>query len=233
MYMLKILMTNWGYLAITRVATAATVSHWYFYRSSTQTFSPSATFSAAVQHALTTVFGSVCFSAFVGLLIRLPLLLLPSRIGRFIHMICFNLIASPVTALSDPLALTYASVQSSSLVPASRRINQLRLTRESIAGGESRSRTAYRLAKMLLTATRWMTSLALGFGAWISAVRTDHKGSLYGYAVGLLAGTIGWAVLGAAERSLANIVDACLVCAATDYSSGKYCPDAQKAFNGL
>ncbi|KAF3941246.1 hypothetical protein ABW19_dt0208653 [Dactylella cylindrospora] len=216
-----------------RVTISATVSHWYFYRKSTGTFSPSTTFSAATHHALTTMLGSVCFSSFVGLMIRLPLLVLPNRIGRIIHMVFFNLVASPIAALSDPLTVTYAAIHSAPLIQASRQINQLGLGSEALRVRDSHTRSAYRLAKMLLTAARWMTSLALGIGAWVRTAHMIDGGSFYGYAVGLLAGSIGWAILGAAERSLANIVDACLICASSDNSNGRYCREAQMAFDGV
>ncbi|KAK6534247.1 hypothetical protein TWF281_005577 [Arthrobotrys megalospora] len=218
-----------------RITISATVSHWYFYRKSTGTFSPAATFSAATHHALTTMFGTVCFSSFVTLMIRLPLLVLPSRIASFAHLLCFNIVASPIAALSDPLAVTYGSIHSLPLVHASRQINQMKLV--SIAAGagakDNHTRNAYRLAKMLLHAARWMTALALGLGAWIRTAHITNGGSLYGYVVGLLAGTIGWTILGTAERSLANIVDACLICAASDNSNGRYCQEAQMAFDGF
>jgi len=223
-----------GVLAnIQRVTISATVSHWYFYRQSSQSFSPSTTLSAATNHALTTMLGPICFSSFVGLMIRLPLLVLPGRIGNFVHIICFNLVASPVTALSHPLTVTYAAVHSSSLVMASRQVHQLNLIGISTASGKRYSKTGYRLAKMLLTATRWMTSLALGIGAWIRIAHTYNNGSLYGYVVGLFAGVIGWAILGAAEGTLSNIVDACLICVASDNSGGRYCQEAQMAFGAI
>ncbi|KAK6528638.1 hypothetical protein TWF694_003896 [Orbilia ellipsospora] len=224
-----------GVLAhLQRVTISATVSHWYFYRKSTGTFSPAATFSAATHHAFTTMFGSVCFSSFVALMIRLPLLVLPGRIGSFIHILFFKVVASPVVALSDPLAVTYGAIHSLPLVRASRQINQLGLVTMALNNGkDNHSKSAYRLTKMLLTAARLMTSLALGIGAWVRTAHVANGGSLYGYVVGLLAGSIGWAVLGTAERSLANIVDACLVCATSDHSSGKYCREAQMAFEGF
>ncbi|KAK6341097.1 hypothetical protein TWF696_009399 [Orbilia brochopaga] len=216
-----------------RVTTSATVSYWYFYRKSAGVSSPIATVKAAMYHASTTMLGTVCFSSFVTLMVRLPLLVLPHRIGSLIHMLSFNLIASPIVALSDPLAVTYAAIHSLPLVQASRQIDRLRLLSNKLSGQDSHTRRAYHLSKMLLTAARWMTSLALGIGAWIRTAHINDRGSLYGYVVGLLAGSIGWTILGAAERSLANVVDACLVCAASDNTGGKYCREAQTAFEGF
>ncbi|KAF3902055.1 hypothetical protein AA313_de0209668 [Arthrobotrys entomopaga] len=213
-----------GVLAnLQRVTISATVSHWYFYRKSTGTFSPAATFSAATHHALTTMFGSVCFSSFVALMTRLPLLVLPGRTGSLIHIVCFKMAASPVIALTDPLAVTYGAIHSLPLVRASRQINQIGLvTMTQDISRDNHSKSAYRLTKMLLTAARLMTSLALGIGAWVRTAHITNGGSLYGYVVGLLAGSIGWAILGTAERSLADIVDACLVCAISDHSTDEY-----------
>lgn len=46
------------------------------------------------------------------------------------------------------------------------------------------------------------------------------KGSLYAYVVGLIAGAIGWGVLGAMEGVLAGVVDACLVCWGSETGAG-------------
>jgi hypothetical protein len=46
------------------------------------------------------------------------------------------------------------------------------------------------------------------------------RGSLYAYVVGLIAGAIGWGVLGAMEGVLAGVVDACLVCWGSETGAG-------------
>ena len=93
----------------------------------------------------------------------------------------------------------------------------------------------YRLAKLFLHATRAIMAFALGFGGWVSTARTlaidDHggKGSLYAYVIGLIAGVIGWAVLGAMEEVLAAVVDAGIVCWGSESregGGGGYCLEA-------
>lgn len=92
---------------------------------------------------------------------------------------------------------------------------------------------AYRLAKMLLTAARGIVAAALGMAAWIKAAR-GSDGSVYGYLVGLIAGSIGWAILGATEGCLGNVVDATKVCVVSesDMGGGTHCREAQLAFGG-
>jgi len=98
------------------------------------------------------------------------------------------------------------------------------------AGGKH-PRTAYKLSKMLLTATRGVTALTLGTGAWVAA-RDNNGGSGYGYIVGMIAGAIGWGVLGATEGCLSNIVDACLVCVGSEGPNAGHCREAQAVFGG-
>jgi hypothetical protein len=80
-------------------------------------------------------------------------------------------------------------------------------------------------------------SLALGFGGWVSTARTlkledtGFRGSLYAYIVGLIAGAIGWGILGAMEGVLACIVDAVVVCWGSEVGSSgrgevRYCREA-------
>lgn len=82
-----------------------------------------------------------------------------------------------------------------------------------------------------------MMSLALGFGGWVTTARTlkledtGFRGSLYAYIVGLIAGAIGWGILGAMEGVLACIVDAVVVCWASEVGSSgrgevRYCREA-------
>ena len=85
-------------------------------------------------------------------------------------------------------------------------------------------------------------SLALGFGGWVTAARnldvtggnSSIRGSLYAYVIGLIAGTIGWGVLGSMENVLACVVDAALVCWASEVgNSGReatYCREAEWLF---
>ena len=45
-------------------------------------------------------------------------------------------------------------------------------------------------------------------------------GSLYGYLVGLIAGAVGWVVVGGIEGAAGMVVDACFVCFAVDFEGG-------------
>lgn len=85
-------------------------------------------------------------------------------------------------------------------------------------------------------------SLALGFGGWVSTARSMKlaamdglRGSLYAYIVGLIAGAIGWGILGAMEGVLACIVDAVVVCWGSEVGSSgrgqvRYCREAGYLF---
>lgn len=218
--------------AFSRATSAATVSQWYFHRHAIPTTSSKAIMSAALHHSTTTLFGTICFSTLVALLVRLPLMVAPRRIAALAHMFCFNFISSPVAALTNPLTLTYGAIHSQPLIPSSRAISNLRFIDTAGFGtGNRQPRTAYRLSKMLLTATRGVTALSLGIGAWVTA-RDSNGGSGYGYIVGLIAGAIGWGVLGATEGCLSNIVDACLVCVGSEGPNGGHCREAQMVFGG-
>jgi hypothetical protein len=100
----------------------------------------------------------------------------------------------------------------------------------------------YRLAKLLLHATRFIMAMALGFGGWVATARQLNismpegagiRGSAYAYVVGLVASFIGWGVLGAMEGVLAGIVDASVVCwgsERTPNGGGAYCLEAGYLF---
>jgi len=103
------------------------------------------------------------------------------------------------------------------------------------------SLVAYRLAKLLLYATRFIASMAFGFGGWVSTARmlqisgSTHQGSLYAYVVGFIAGAIGWAVLGAMEGVLSGVLDAVVVCWGSEVGSrgtgqARYCREAGELF---
>jgi len=81
-------------------------------------------------------------------------------------------------------------------------------------------------------------SLALGFGGWVTTARSVTiqdgnsaiRGSLYAYVVGLIAGVIGWSILGAMEGVLSCIVDAAIVCWGSEVGisnrEARYCREA-------
>ncbi|PUU76487.1 hypothetical protein B9Z19DRAFT_990456 [Tuber borchii] len=231
-YILMYLWTLGVTSGIQRATSAATVSQWYFHRHAIPTTSSKAIMSAALHHSTTTLFGTICFSTLVALLVRLPLMIAPRRIAGILHMFCFNFIASPVAALTNPLTLTYGAIHSQPLIQSSRAVGNMRFvdTAGYSASGKH-PRTAYKLSKMLLTATRGVTALSLGTGAWVAA-RDSNGGSGYGYIVGMIAGAIGWGVLGATEGCLSNIVDACLVCVGSEGPNAGHCREAQMVFGG-
>ncbi|KAI7300099.1 hypothetical protein KC315_g17329, partial [Hortaea werneckii] len=103
----------------------------------------------------------------------------------------------------------------------------------------------YRLSKLLLQATRIIMSLSLGFGGWVRTARSLHiasggsgggggiRGSLYAYVVGLIAGTIGFAVLGAVENVVGAVLDAAVICWASETGGrgeARFCREAGELF---
>lgn len=108
----------------------------------------------------------------------------------------------------------------------------------------------YTLSLLLLRATRFITSLALGAVAWVSTAKqlrintsltsspssspATVKGSLYAYVVGLVAAAIGWGVMGAIDGVLTGVVDAAVVCWGSERGNGRgevrYCREAEGLF---
>jgi hypothetical protein len=219
-------------LTVIRATSAATVSQWYFHRHAIPTPSSQAVMSAALHHANTTLFGSICFSAFLALLVRLPLLIAPRRFVGIIHLLCFQFVASPIAALINPLTLTYAAIHSQPLLASSRAVLNLKFVDTGGYGRSHHPRVAYRFSKMLLTAARTVAAMSLGIGAWVASARSVDGGSVYGYLVGLIAGCIGWCIIGATEGCLSNVVDATLVCVGSEGGGGTHCREAQLVFGG-
>ncbi|PGG97108.1 hypothetical protein AJ79_09336 [Helicocarpus griseus UAMH5409] len=242
---------------IQRTVTAATVSQWYFHRLSVPTPSSRQIVQAALVHSGSTLFGTVCLSTLLALLVRLPLIILPRRLASFISLAAYSFIPTPIAALTNPLTLTYAAIHSLPLGVSARSLSQMTFLAPSTAttsfhpasfsssnNNNSSSLLPYRLAKLLLHATRFIMSLALGFGGWVSTARNIQlivgtstiRGSLYAYVVGLIAGAIGWSVLGAMEGVLTGVVDATIVCWASEVGSAgreaRYCREAGWLFGG-
>ncbi|KAL2825405.1 hypothetical protein BDW59DRAFT_146166 [Aspergillus cavernicola] len=235
---------------VQRAVTAATVSQWYFHRFANPAPTSRQIVQAATVHSLTTLFGTICLSRLMALLIRIPFLVLPRRIASILSLFAYTLIPTPVATLTDPLSLTYAAIHSQPLVPSARGLTQMTKLAPSVATSSlhprsfSRSRESYssllpyKLSKLILHAARLMMSLALGFGGWVSTARSlgvptvsgPIRGSLYAYVVGLIAGTIGWSVLGAIEGVVADIVDASIICWSSEVGTygkeAKYCREA-------
>ncbi|EFE36724.1 uncharacterized protein ARB_04249 [Trichophyton benhamiae CBS 112371] len=264
-YFILVYLWSLGVIAgIQRTTTAAVVSQWYFHRNATPAPTSHDVIRAAFTHALTTLFGTICLSTLLSLLVRIPLIVLPRRISSMISLAAYSCVPTPIAALTNPLTLTYAAIHSQPLVASARSLNQMVFLAPSAATAmtfhprtfSDASRTdyysstlmPYRLAKMLLHATRFMMSLALGFGGWVSTARSlqvsgadgskgsTMRGSLYAYIVGLIAGTIGWGVLSAMEGVLAGVVDAAVVCWASEVGSvrreARYCREAGHLFGG-
>ena len=132
---------------------------------------------------ITTLFGTICLSSFLALLIRLPLVILPRRLVGAFSIFVYSLIPTPVTALINPLSLTYAAVRSQPLHTSARALSQMSflspqtptttLNPRSFAARNqpTTSLLPYRLSKLLLHATRFIMATALGFGGWVATAR--------------------------------------------------------------
>lgn len=241
---------------IQRATTAATVSQWYFHRLDVHQPSSEQVVKASFLHAIGALLGTICLSTGLSLLIRLPLIILPGRLSGLLNMCFYALLPSSLATLTNPLTLTYAAVHSQPLGISGRNMSTLNFTSRttptntlnprnfSPVGPATSTLLPYRLAKLLLQATRWIMSFALGFGGW---VRTAHnlqvstgnpgiRGSLYAYVVGLIAGTIGFAVLGAVENVVGAVLDAAVVCWASETAGGRgearFCREAGGMFGG-
>lgn len=243
---------------IQRATTAATVSQWYFHRNAIPSPTSRAVVQESLKHATSTLFGTICASTLCQLAVRLPLLLLPRRLVGIVTICAYNFFPTPLASLTNPLTLTYAAIHSQPLAAASRGLANLSFVSAmspttSLTPASASDRGApllpYRLAKLLLHATRYVTSLALGIAGWVS---TSHslklagnpgiRGSLYAYVVGIVAAFIGWSILGATEAVMGGIVDAVAVCwgtecAAKDVKVGRgpaaragYCWEAAELF---
>ncbi|KAI9669897.1 MAG: hypothetical protein M1831_006932 [Alyxoria varia] len=232
---------------VQRATNAAATSQWYFYRNSNPAPSSQNVGKAAITHATTKIFGTICFSTLLSLLVRLPLLLLPGRISNYLSLYFYSFIPTSIATLTNPLSLTFAAIHSQPLTLSARGLSELSfvaptsttattaLTPRAFSHAHryrnqpgSPSLLAYRLSKLLLHATRFITSLAFGFGGWVSTARvlpvegTSVRGSLYAYVVGFVAGAIGWAVLGAMEGVLSGVLDAVVVCWGSEMQSNGF-----------
>ena len=237
---------------IQRATTAATVSQWYFHRLSVPAPTSRQVILAALNHSTSTLFGTICLSSLLALLIRLPFLILPRRVMALAGLCTYTLIPSPIATLTNPLTLTYSAIHSQPLVSSTKALTRLTfLSPNTPSSTPYRSRNTppntllpYTLSLLLLRATRFITSLALGFGAWVNTARllviikdgtsSDRglRGSLYAYIVGLIAAAIGWGVMGAMDGVLTGVVDAVVVCWASEVGRGevRYCREAEYLF---
>ncbi|KAH7089999.1 hypothetical protein FB567DRAFT_522044 [Paraphoma chrysanthemicola] len=238
---------------VQRATTAATVSQWYFHRNSIPTPPAWTVVQASLSHATYTMAGTICMSTLISLLVRLPLIVLPRRIAGMISMCAYSMVPTPIAAMTNPLTLTFASIHGVPLNQAARGLAQLSfistasptttLGPRDFKNNGRPSIQSYRLAKLLLHAIRWVITLSLGFGGWVSTARmlqlgngtVPYKGSLYAYVVGLISAAIGWGALGAMEGVLGGILDAVLVCWGSEVGrdgegEARYCVDAGRLF---
>lgn len=250
-YFIWVYLWSLGVIAgLQRSVTAATVSQWYFHRLAVPAPTSRQIVQAAFAHSATTLFGTVCLSTLLRLLVRLPLVIFPRRISSIITLVAYSIVPTPISALTNPLALTYAAIHSRPLAISAHGLSQMTFLAPATPGTMLQPRSfsrqssnqapllPYRLSKLILHATRFMMSLALGFGGWVTTARTlpvaetsgTIRGSLYAYIVGLLAGAIGWGILGAMEGVIADIVDAAIVCWGIEVGAScreaRYCREA-------
>lgn len=237
-----------------RATTAATVSQWYFHRNAGPVTPSRDVVAAALGHATTTIFGSISESTLLSLLMRAPLLFLPRRMGTAMANLAAFWIPTPIIALTSPLTVTYAAIHSQSLATSARGLDQmdmvsptmpttptprsLRMRRQPNSG-----LLPYRLAKLLLVATRLMMATALGFAGWVMTAKQLQiqmpdgmgvRGSAYAYVVGIMASFIGYSVIGVMESVLSGIVDAVLICYGSEQrmerGHGRFCLEAAYLF---
>jgi len=250
MYMWTLSVIN----AVHRATTAATVSQWYFHRNAGPATPSKEIVAAAAHHAVTTIFGSICESTLLSLLIRAPLIFLPRRFGAAISNIASFWIPTPIIALTNPLTITYAAIHSHNLSASARGLEQMEVISPSIptttltpralrVRGGSNVLLPYRLAKLLLVATRLLMATALGFAGWVITAKQlriqlpdgmGMRGSAYAYVVGIMASFIGYSVMGAMEGILSGIVDAVLICYGSERrmerGHGRFCLEAAYLF---
>ncbi|KAF4512834.1 hypothetical protein G6O67_000171 [Ophiocordyceps sinensis] len=240
--------------AVHRATTAATVSQWYFHRNAGPATPSREVVLAALSHATTTIFGSICESTLLALLLRAPLLFLPRRIGSAITNLAAFWIPTPIIALTNPLTVTYAAIHSQSLATSARGLNQMEMVSPAIptttltpralrVRGQPNGLLPYRLAKLLLVATRFIMATGLGFAGWVITAKQlqvqlpdgmGMRGSAYAYVVGIMASFIGYSVMGAMEGILSGIVDAVLICYGSERrmerGHGRFCLEAAYLF---
>ncbi|KAG6360262.1 hypothetical protein INS49_011318 [Diaporthe citri] len=241
---------------VQRGTTAATVSQWYFHRNAVPAVASREIVAAALNHSMTTIFGTISLSTLLALVVRMPLLVLHRRIASIIAAFFYTLIPTSIMAMTNPLTLTYAAIHSQPLVDSARGLSQMdflgpqapttTLTPRAFRQRGTAPLLPYRLAKLLLQATKFIMATALGFAGWVMTARQlsisvpdgnpGFKGSAYAYVVGLVASFIGWGILGAMEGILSSIVDAVVICYGSETKmasgGGGYCMEAAQLFGG-
>ncbi|KAF7516533.1 hypothetical protein G7054_g14120 [Neopestalotiopsis clavispora] len=241
---------------VIRATTAGTVSNWYFHRNRQPPTPSNAVVMDALGHATNSTFGTICAATLLQLGVRAPLLILPARVARIVNLAAYSLIPASITLLTNPLVLTYAAIHSVPLMESASRLSRMPFlsinegaTTHLMPGTFNRRNhnvsglVPYGLAKLLLNATRMVMSVALGFAGWVMTAhqlqgqRPDgigYRGSAYAYVVGLVAGAIGFSILGSLESILVGILDAVVVCYGSERRLGSgrmgYCMEAAHLF---
>ena len=238
-----------------RATTAATVSQWYFHRNAVPAPTSQEIVTAALMHSVTTIFGSICQSTLLARLVRVPLLVLPSRISYIVQRVVNSFVPTPIVALTNPLTITYCAIHSQHLASAARGLSQMEflspqtptatLTPRVFASREDTTNglLPYRLSKLILYASRFILATAMGFAGWVLTAKkleialpdgVGIRGSAYAYVVGIVASFIGYSVMGSMESILSGIVDAVVVCYGSERrmasGGGTYCMEAAYLF---
>ncbi|KYK61728.1 ctl transporter [Drechmeria coniospora] len=240
--------------AVHRATTAATVSQWYFHRNAAPATPSREIVLAALTHATSTIFGSVCQSTLTSLLVRAPLLFMPRRVGSAVTNLAAFWIPTSIVALTNPLTISYAAIHSQNLATSARGLEKMDVVSPTIptttltprslqSRGRLNGLLPYRLAKLLLVATRLIMATGLGFAGWVITAKQLRiqlpdgmgvRGSAYAYVVGIMASFIGYSVMGAMEGILSGIVDAVLVCYGSEQrmqrGHGRFCLEAAYLF---
>ncbi|KAL5611946.1 uncharacterized protein BROUX77_002102 [Berkeleyomyces rouxiae] len=256
MYMWTVSIIN----EVHRATSAATVSQWYFHRNAIPVTPSQEVVKAAVNHAFTTIFGTISQSTLLARMIRMPILFLPARLSFIIQRMANMIMPTSVVALTNPLTITYAGIHSQNLVISARGLSSMeflgpqtptatltpRVFNTPTDGPRHSGLVPYRLSKMLLHASRFIMAIVMGFAGWVVTSRQLAiekpdgtgvvRGSLYAYTVGLVASFIGYSVMGSMESILGNIVDAVVVCYGSERRMqngvGAYCMEAAYLFGG-
>ncbi|KAI0137355.1 hypothetical protein BJ170DRAFT_605526 [Xylariales sp. AK1849] len=242
---------------VIRATTAGTVSNWYFHRNRQPPSPSDAVVLEALQHAANSTFGTICASTLLQLAIRVPLLILPARLYNLLMLAAYQFTPASVGILTNPLVMTYAAIHSTPLMESASRLSRMQFlglqsptTSLTVNSFSRQNRTSdtllpYKLAKLLLHATKFVMSMALGFAAWVMTARQleglrpdggGFRGSAYAYVVGMVAGLIGFSILGALENILVGILDGVVVCYGSERRLGSgrlgYCMEAVYLFGG-
>ncbi|KAK8039175.1 hypothetical protein PG993_007586 [Apiospora rasikravindrae] len=242
---------------VVRATVAGTVSNWYFHRNKQPPSPSNAVVGEALQHATNSTFGTICAATLLALAIRLPLMVLPHRASKTVGFLLNRYTPASVFLLTNPLVITNAAIHTLPLMLSAAQLsrmqfldsdnptNTLGLGHLRHANRYSTGLMPYRLAKFLLHATRTVVAAGLGFAGWVMTARqleiqvpqgAGIKGSAYAYIVGLVAGAIGYSILGALEGIMVGILDAALICYGSERRMGSgrmgYCMEAANLFGG-